>query len=310
MAAILVPLDGSALAERVLPYVRSLVTIQSGSIRLLRVVSAADTQALLAHEDVLLAHKRGPELALHTRELRAWKQLISQAERYLAARAAELCPAGLAVTSEVRIGHPAETIVQVAAERGSDLIALATHGYSGVTRWMLGSVADKVVQAADIPVLLVREAAPAEYRLRRILVPLDGSPLAAQALPHAIGLAKHAQAEIVLLQVVAPTIDAFPRIPLPPGVRDLLHEQVLRELRDLATASLQHGVAVTPLVLDGAPAQVIIETAEEQHADLIVMARHGFSGIRRWAVGSVADKVAHAATTPLLLVRAQPGEWP
>lgn len=305
MPTILVPLDGSALAEQVLPYAQYLATTLAAQIQLLRVVSDADKEALLAYEDVLLARGRGPTLALQTRERRAWQRLTTHAEAYLAAQAAQLSAAGLSVKAEVCTGYPAETIVQIAAARPSDLIALATHGYGGMTRWMLGSVADKVVQAATVPVLMVRDAAPAAYRLQRLLVPLDGSALARQALPCAIDLAKRCRADIVLLEVVPPTIEAYPYMPLPAGVRELLHRQALQEVQTVADDLQQHGIAAMPLVATGYPAEVITETAAQQHADMIVMATHGYSGIKRWALGSVADKVAHTATTPLVLVHAQ-----
>jgi nucleotide-binding universal stress UspA family protein len=308
MPSILVPLDGSALAEQVLAYVRYLATILAAQVQLLRVVSDADKQALLAHEDVLLARGRGPALSLQTRERRAWQRLTAQAENYLAMQAAQLSVTGLAVTANVCTGCSAETIVRMAAERGSDLIALATHGYSGVTRWVLGSVADKVIQAATVPVLLIRGAAPPEYRIRRLLVPLDGPTIARQALPCATDLAKRCHADVVLLQAIPPTVDAYPYVPLPAGVRELLHVQALHELREVAHDLHQHGLTATPLVAEGYPAEVIAETAALQQVDLIVMATHGYSGIKHWALGSVADKVTHAATTPLVLNRAQPNE--
>jgi nucleotide-binding universal stress UspA family protein len=305
MSSILVPLDGSALAEQVLPYVRYLATIRNAQIQLLRVFSDADKEALLAHEDVLLAHGRGRALTLHTRERRAWQRLTIHAESYLAAQATQLSAVGLAVAAKVCTGHPAETIVQTAAECGSDLIVMATHGYSGVTRWMLGSVADKVSQATTVPVLLVRIPAPPQYRIRRLLVPLDGSALACQALPFAIELAQRCHAEIVLLQAIPPTIGTYPYVVLPAGVREMLHMQAVRELQEVADDLQQRSLTARSLVMGGEPAEVIVETAVQRQVDLIVMATHGYSGIKRWALGSVADKVAHAAVTPLALIRAQ-----
>jgi nucleotide-binding universal stress UspA family protein len=85
----------------------------------------------------------------------------------------------------------------------------------------------------------------------------------------------------------------------------MLHLQAVRELREVADDLQQRGLIATPLVTGGEPAEVIVETAVQQHVDLIVMATHGYSGIKRWALGSVADKVAHAARTPLVLIRAQ-----
>ena len=305
MSSILVPLDGSALAESVLPYVQQIAPVLSAGVQLLRVVSEAEKEVLLAHEDVLLAGGT-PALSHRDREHEAWQTLIEHADRYLATQASRLRQAGLAVEVAAPIGHPAETIVDVAAERHSALIALATHGYGGLKRWMLGSVADKVVHAASAPVLVVRgAAAPRQQRIERVLVPLDGSALARQALPFAIDLAARAHAQIVLLEAIPPTIEAYPYVPLPTSIRDLLHEQALRELRGVAERLRQQDLPATWMVRDGNAAEAIVDTAARQRIDLLVMATHGYSGIRRWALGSVADKVLHASPAPLVLIRAR-----
>jgi nucleotide-binding universal stress UspA family protein len=137
------------------------------------------------------------------------------------------------------------------------------------------------------------------------MVPLDGPTIARQALPFAIDLAQRCHAEIVLFQAIPPTIGTYPYVVLPAGVRELLHTQALRELGELADDLRQRGLTATPLVTGGVAAEVIVETAVQQQVDLIVMATHGYSGIKRWALGSVADKVVQATTTPLVLVRAQ-----
>jgi nucleotide-binding universal stress UspA family protein len=193
---------------------------------------------------------------------------------------------------------------------------MATHGYSGLRRWTLGSVADKVLYAATIPVFLVRAITqpPASARSwKRILVPLDGSALAEQALPLAITLARRTQAELMLLQVAVPLVDYVPglspfsrSIPTSIAFPDLLREQAQQQLATTINRFATRDVAMAPVVLFGYPAEMIVAAAIERQADLIVMATHGESGLRRWALGSVADKVLHASTVPLLLVRAQP----
>jgi nucleotide-binding universal stress UspA family protein len=306
MQTMLVPLDGSALAERILPYVQLLAPLLSARVLLLRVISEGDKQGILAHEDVRLAPERGPAPALPAREWHAWQQLRTQAESYVAARVAQLRAAGLAAEGEVCAGTPAESILGVAAQRQISLIALATHGYGGVTRWALGSVADKVVHAATVPVLVVRGTAEAAHReaIKRLLVPLDGSDLARQALPIAIELAQRTQAEMILLQAIPPVVEAYPYTPLPMSIRIPLHEQAHKELGALADQLRRQGIPTTPLVVEGYAAEVIVDLAEQRSVDLIVMATHGYTGIKRWALGSVASKVLRAAPTPLLLVRA------
>ncbi|HEX9370885.1 MAG TPA: universal stress protein [Roseiflexaceae bacterium] len=310
MDKILVPLDGSALAEQALPYAQLIAPLLDASVRLIRVISYADHQHLLASEQMMLA-KGGPPPPLYVREQQAWKQLRTHAERYLAAQAALLRRAGVDVEAEVAVDLPAEAIVENAARGDCALIAMATHGYGGLSRWALGSIADKVVQAAPAPVLLVRAAAggpAAAPALRRILVPLDGSALAEQALPLAATLAAETGAALLLLLVVEPSLGM--ELGMPPRLRpdqalSLLRDRLMREA-DRVVGGLDRGhVSMTPLVAEGHPAEAIVDIAAQRHADLIVMSTHGRSGLRRWALGSIADKVLHATTTPLILIGAQ-----
>jgi nucleotide-binding universal stress UspA family protein len=235
-------------------------------------------------------------------------QLSQAAEAYLTQWCQCLRAMGLAVTCEIAIGRPDEQIIAVAAGEPANLIAMASHGYSRLRRWTLGSVADKVAHGAPVPVFLVRGAEPvpaAPEALRRILVPLDGSSLAKQALPHAIDLALHAHAELILLQAVAPVVEAYPYPRLPLGILNLLRDLAQQELNAIAERLRQYPISVAPLATLGYPAQVILDTAQQRDADMIVMATHGAGGLRRWLLGSVADKVLHSSTIPLLLVRAQ-----
>ena len=242
--------------------------------------------------------------------------LRQRAEVYLTARAAALREAGLDVAIIVRDGSPAEQIIAEAEHDHDTLIALATHGYSGLRRWALGSVADKVLHAATSPVFLLRAVAqpPAGVRpWKRILAPLDGLALAEQVLPLAIELASRARAELMLLHVAVPLIDYVPGLspfsrPIPPSIAfpELLREQAQQQLAATINRFGTHDVVITPVVLFGYPAEAIVDAAIDYQTDLIVMATHGYSGLRRWALGSVADKVLHASPVPLLLVRARP----
>src|SRR5690606_9370019 len=199
------PLDGSALAEGVLPYVRLLAPLVQAKVLLLRVVTDEDQQLYyLRHaadlEFELLPNDDRP----HTHE--AVETLTRRAESYLADQAQALREAGLNVTTTVMVGAPDARIAEVAQRRTDPLVVMATHGYSGVRRWALGSVADRVVHSTCAPVLLVRSGitAPDPPALKRILVPLDGSALAARALPVAAEIASCAGAEMVLLRALSP----------------------------------------------------------------------------------------------------------
>jgi nucleotide-binding universal stress UspA family protein len=187
------------------------------------------------------------------------------------------------------------------------LVVTASHGYSGLRRWALGSVTDRVVSTSAAPVLVVRgDTAVMPPALRRILVPLDGSQRSAQALPFALLLARCAGAQLTLLSVLEPPVAANPY--LTAQCRELVelkHAQALGQLKATASAlRAEHG-AIAAIIGKGYPAEEIVATAERQGVDLIVMATHGYSGFQRWALGSVADKVLHASSTPLILVRSQ-----
>jgi nucleotide-binding universal stress UspA family protein len=308
---ILVPLDGSALAEQVLPYVRLLAPLLGARVRLLRVVVELADEDVFAESMVAAYGVLDPHIP-QERVQQAWDRQRQHAEGYLATMALQLHGDGLDVATEVRIGPPPEVIVETAAAEPDTLIAMATHGLSGLRRWALGSVTDKVIHASSSPVLVVRGGveAPTDPTLTRILVPQDGSELAKQALPLATELARSAKAELLLIEAVPLLLEAYPGMrplgrPLPNAVAALhaLREQAQQELSELAGTLEQEQVGATPLVVTGYAAEAIVDVAAQRKADLIVMATHGYSGLRRWALGSVADKVLHTTATPLLLVR-------
>jgi Universal stress protein UspA and related nucleotide-binding proteins len=315
MHTIVVPLDGSELAAQVMPHVRTLAPLLDAHVHLLRVVPATPPGDSESWAQVLISVYGAPESEAARRDHHndVIEELHQQAQAYLDTQAQMLRSAGIEVTSEVRTGSPAETIVEVAAAHmPGALIAMATHGYSGLRRWTLGSVADKVIHATDAPVLLVRgQAHQVVQPPHRILTPLDGSGLSRQALPLASEIARAARAELILLRAVVPMIEAYIGAPVlgRPLVENsetlnALYEYALDELKAEAASLRAEAPRVLTRAIIGYPAEVIIDEAREMDVDLIVMATHGYSGLRRWALGSVADKVLHATTTPLILVRA------
>lgn len=144
---------------------------------------------------------------------------------------------------------------------------------------------------------------------KRVLIPLDGSVLAEQALPHAVAQARHFQAELILLRVVEPfphargmSLTALDRVKQ--QTHDWAHEYLERLVADLR----QQGVLAQKVTVDGRPHTGIAEYAEINRVDLIVMSTRGQSGLSRWLLGSVADRVVRGATVPVLLVRARGDE--
>jgi nucleotide-binding universal stress UspA family protein len=300
MKTILVPLDGSTLAEQVLPYVRLLAKLLGARVRLLHVLTGTDCAAMISSGHVPPRTADGIPATYRERKRHAWQLLREQAELYLETHVAALRAAGIQAESDVRIGVPHQNIAECADAVPESLIALATHGYGGLRRWAVGSTADKVIQAARAPVFLVRSQADATagaLAFKRMLVPLDGSDLAATALPPAVELARGAGAELILLWAVEQQPQYMNLL--------LMRRNEAASALDALVAETSSQVSLTPVVAAnyGDTAEAIVEEAACRQADLIVMATHGYGGVQRWILGSVADKVLQAAPAPLLLVR-------
>lgn len=311
MKTILVPLDGSALAEQVLPYVRLFAPLLNANVRLMRVIETVERDIEVS--DVLSSiYSTGetPERA-RARQEEALRRLRETVESYLSSHVMLLRSAGINASAEVYIGSPAEMIIDTAETLSPALIAMATHGYSGLKRWTLGSTTDKVVHATNTPVLIVRGQAQLSDKppaLRRLLVPQDGSVFARQALPIASELALRADAKLLLLEAIDPRSLPEPhRLARSQFELEELPLELMRqantELNMLITGLRSKGIAARSIVHMGTAAETIVEHVIREHVDLVVMATHGYSGLQRWRLGSVADKVLHASTAPLLLVR-------
>ena len=293
---ILVPLDGSEMAEVALSYAQGLAEKLGSEIAVVYVEEFKLSDALENMTD------------LQTGEVEPVKY---SAERYLegiAARAPE-------VGSTVLFGHPAEAIVEYASKEDIDLIVMATHGRSGIRLWALGSTADKVVRVSNCPVMLIRAkgAQPDIHKrgtFKKILVPLDGSEESEMILPYVRELGIKLKAEIVLFQAVERAMHLYladmvvTHLPysdeeMEPFKADA--ESYLEKVK--GSLKSDGGITLSSKVGIGEVAEWIIEFADEIDADLVAMTTHGRSGIRRWRLGTVAQKVVHAGNTPLMLVR-------
>lgn len=294
MRKILVPLDGSPLAESVLPYAEEVARRTKAELLLLTVVDLTSTWG-----------ERPPKKSM------AEEMILATA--YLSAKGEELEAKGLKVRTKVAFGAVAEAILSNATRRGIVLIAMSTHGRTGISQWVLGSIADKVLHGTHLPLLLIR-AAPAGAQaegppaLRKILVAMDGSPLAESVLPFVTQFAKSLGASLVLFQAVAP-LSVYPG----PGTAQFFMgaPDILDDLEALAEQYLARtaeqvegqGVKVERLVRLGFVVDEIVRTAGEVGADLIAIATHGRSGLGRWVIGSVANGVVHRTTLPCLVIR-------
>ncbi len=226
----------------------------------------------------------------------------------------------LGTTAEITIGEGrdvANAIVQSAKQEGCDLIVMATHGREGLSKLVLGSVAERVTRLSEIPVLLHRLTDKSAHTSlpHRILVGIDGEKGSLHALKQAAQLAEKTQATLVLMHVV-------PDVPMPIGdmaafaVTTQL-EELMRSLEEsghryLDAAAAQVGQLKTERVLTFARgeaiADLIVRIAQEERADLIAIGTHGKTGLDRLLLGSVAEAVVHHAPVPVLITRSPKGE--
>ena len=288
LKTILLPLDGSPLAERALTYATVLARRSEATIALVEAVRARTLPGIDPSD--------------------AQVELTGQAEAYLQSVAERLSADGTEAEVHVCYDEPVRAILGTAERQRADLIVMSTHGRGGLSRMLYGSVADQILRRARIPVLLVPSivdhAWPTEGPLS-LLVPLDGSELATEALHSADLLTEAFGARLTLLRVVQP-------VPYPlygegyayvPYDEDAEVAEAQRYLADQAARLAERSVGVTTDVTVGDPARVIGEVARERNVDVVVMATHGHGGLSRVILGSVATATLRHTTAPLLLVR-------
>lgn len=240
---------------------------------------------------------------------------LGEVEEALAKRALELfevlakehiAPEILVEKVERRGIAPATVILDYARDEEIDLIVMATHGRRGLRRFLLGSVAEEVVQHADCPVLTVpARAVKTSSERPSILAPVDFSERSLAAADEAASLARGMDARLDLLHVVLRPMhpaayDAF--VELAPDTREL--EALAKpKLEELAKALSRGGLEVATQVAIGPPAQTIVEVAESSGARMVVMASHGLSGVAHLLLGSVAERVVRTAPCQVLTIK-------
>lgn len=273
---ILIPLDGSETAEAILPQVQRFLRCHAAEVLLLQAVPSLAPD----FHFVVPGHKE-------------------EVNAYIRKRTFELINDGIPARGIVRTGNPADLILETAQTEGASMIAMSTHGRTGLARFVFGSIAEKVLRATPIPVLLVRSfprAAASRGRLeqlpfRNILLPLDGSEESSRVVPLVLQFARPLDAHVTLFHVSEPDPYA-PHWPPP----EKAVQEAARALTD----------ACIPNALEnrqGDPASEILRFSEEHPTDLIIMGSHGRSGPSRWVLGSVTEKVLRAAMVPMIVAR-------
>ncbi len=311
---ILVPLDGSTRAESAVPVAARLAQASGGSVILLRVA--------VIHIEIV-SEKKPAEI--YSQEV--FDQGIASAKRYLEGVARSDALAGTKTEIEVVTGAVAPAILSAIQSLQADLIVLCSHGYTGFKRWALGSVAHKLVPHSPVPALILHDGGPVPAATAEqpvcAFVPLDGSLLSESALEPAAqlvaALAPPTQRALQLLRVVdipssyskfRTTGDAYFDAEMRAEAKREDEQYLAAGAKRFTEGALAHyDLAVTTnVVIDPDVAQAIVQVAEQAEraerfvSHLVVMATHGRGGLGRWVLGSVAERVLHTTTLPLLVV--------
>ena len=307
---ILVPLDGSIEAETVLPYVRDIAARFDSEVDILSVGVGSKRRRVnqLLEEYV---HHAVEHLQNHEITSRAVLLYGSADEEMAAYSEISTVRGNLKARGQVVYGGPAENILSYSQRNHVNLVIMATHAHGGLLRWWLGSVFEKVVARSLVPILGIHSKQVREIdrtgktHFKRILTPLDGSEAGEAALHDAEAIALKTGASIVLLHVI-PAPHAIEARWLGPEFNDFvraMHDAGEKYLDKTGKRLAARGIDIDVKITAGDPAETIIDTAKKEKVDLIAISTHGRSGIPRWVLGSVADKILHESKLPMWLVR-------
>lgn len=287
---IIVPLDGSELAETALPYAAALAEALRTHLILITVWEGSDTELASTLPAIAMEIEKGA-LDHFGQYLDGLRTQHGRADQ---------------TRVMVRTGDAAEEILRAATETGARMLVIATHGRSGLGRWVYGSTAGRLLRAAHVPVLAVgpqaRPRSTNAAEIKHLMVPLDGSPLSEAALPVAEILAKALGAKVSLVRIVRWAVDSYPYT-LPAAYVPELDEEVERGAQAyLRRMQEQLQGNVDAFVVRGAVADGLLDFVEKQAIDLVVMTTHAREGFARAALGSTADRMLQGKA-PVLLVR-------
>jgi nucleotide-binding universal stress UspA family protein len=303
---LVVPLDGSELAEIALPYAEEMARHFGSEIILVNVRTPAEE---IDHPE----HRAYLTKMVATTEQNIKKSLDTPTGEKVKVTSAIIGEPGL-------FTHPAEHILDYADKENANLIVMATHGRSGISRLALGDMANNIARGFKrCPVLLVRAKGKTakSVHIDKILVPLDGSVQGEAVLPYVVYIASKLKNSVILLNVVemhyhlysynepAAYYGAAGIVKVPYSEEEMkpiiaVAERYIKSVNDKL---IKEGVRADYELRIGSAGEEIIRAEENLHPDIVAMSTHGHSGFGRFDHGSIADKVLHAGITPLLLVR-------
>jgi nucleotide-binding universal stress UspA family protein len=303
---ILVPLDGSQLADCVLPHVVSIARSFDAEVTLLRMLEKNQANASTQLFDLLNWQINKTKAGLYLEKTKAWFREL-----------------GIQAQTTVLEGLVAEGIAEYAKNQGMKLIILSSHGRSGLTQWGISSITQKIILSAQTSLLIVRAHQYAnhfgelsEYPVyQRILVPLDGSQRAENVIPIITQLAQFHKSQIHLVQVVQ-TPEMARQMPLTPEDIDLSNrfvtrnrEEAARYLEQVKSRSYLEGIAIQAhLIISDNAAVELHQLVEQEHINVVALSAHGYSGKHQWPYGSMVNNFIMYGKAPLLIVQDLPAK--
>jgi nucleotide-binding universal stress UspA family protein len=300
---VMVPLDGSLLAECVLQHVVAIARAFDAKVILLRV----------------LDKKQASEKA-QLFDLVNWQINKTGAKLYLEKISTRLQKSGLRIDTAVLEGLVAESITEYALKRGVKLIILSSHGRSGLSQWGISSVTQKIIFSAPTSVLIIRAHQPAtseliEQQYTRLMVPLDGSRRAEYVLPMVTLLARFHQSRVSIVHVVK-TPEMARQMPLAHEDLELSdrivarnREEAIRYLDQIRLQSPLEGIEVqTRLLTSDNAAAALHELVDKENIDMVALSAHGYSGYNQWPYGSMVNNFILYSKVPLLIVQDLPAK--
>lgn len=298
---ILVPLDGSKEAERVVGIAAGLARTFGARITLLGVAESS------VEVD---GRQRTPREREH---LELFKKQLAEAraafKKYLDGVQKRLDKYRVKSAVAVEDGRPSEEIVKAARDRGADLILLLSRCDAELAPGILGSVTDRVLRSSTIPLLIASpdmQIPDDSLMVRHVLVPIDLSQISSKAIPVAVSIGKAFHAELRFLRVTPQVFYPGMAIGSPyasnVALGGAVRDEALKALEGILGDARKQGVKAEGQAGTGSPATVIIQVAASLDDCIIVMSTHGLGGLQRMVLGSVTDKVVRGTGRPVLVI--------